>query len=519
MSRVDQVAKNAKFAAVSQIILVLANFAVRKVFAMTLGQEYLGLSGLFTDLLSMLSLAELGFGTSVVFSLYKPLAVGDREKIKSLMKVFRTAYQWVGIFVLTAGIAMTPFLNIFVKEMPESIPDIQIRLIYVINVVNSAASYFFIYKASLLFADQKKYIETVITVTTKLVVSVLQTGVLLLTQNYFFYLALMTAATFGQNFAVSRQTDRMYPFLKEKDVKRLCQEDKEILKKNVIANVFHKIGYVAVFSTDSILMAKFVSITMVGIYSNYMLIRKALVNGIDLLFISISASMGNLNASETDKRKYEVYSHIYFFSAWLFGWICICLLVLYDPFIALWLGEQYLLPAPAVFLVVVNFYMYCMRMPVNNTKDAMGLFWNDRYKPILETFVNLASSILLGRAMGITGILLGTFISTVTIPFIAEPYILYRYGLKKEWYRYYVSYFGYLAVTLVAGGITFALTGLTSSGLTGFILKMLLCAAIPNFVYLSVYGRNREFAYLKEIAARLLGKVKMEGREREKIEH
>ncbi len=507
MSRIEQVAKNAKFAAAGQMILILANFIVRKVFVVTLGQEYLGLSGLFTDILSMLSLAELGFGTSVVFSLYKPLAMGDQEKIKSLMKVFRIAYQWVGIFVLTAGIAMTPFLDIFVKKMPETIPETHIRLIYVINVVNSAASYFFIYKASLLFADQKKYIEIGITVAIKLAASILQAGVLLLTRNYFFYLAIMVAATFGQNLAVSRQVDRMYPFLKGKDVQKLDGEDKQILKKNVVANVFHKIGYVAVFSTDSILMARFVSVAMVGVYSNYMMIRKALINVIDLLFVSLSASMGNLNASETNEKKYEAYSHIYFLSAWLFGWICICLLLLYDPFIALWLGVEYLLPAPAVFLVVVNFYMYCMRMPVNNTKEAMGLFWNDRYKPILETLVNLGSSILLGRIMGITGILLGTFISTVTIPFVVEPYILYRYGLKRKPYQYYLHYFGYLAVTLLAGGITAALTKLTPSGLAGFILKMMLCAAAPNLIYLLIYGKTREFAYLKGVAVRLSGKA------------
>ena len=231
MARIDQVAKNAKFALLSQMLLVIANFVVRRVFLMTLGEEYLGLSGLFTDILSMLSMAELGFGTSIVFSLYKPLAQKDTEKIKSLMKLFRLAYRCVGLFILTAGCALTPFLDFFVKEMPEEIPEAQIQVIYLLNVLNSGLSYFFIYKASLLFADQKKYVETIITAVAKLAAAGLQVGVLLLTVNYFLYLGIMIVATLGQNVMVSLQTNRMYPYLKEKMVRRLEQEDTRVLKK------------------------------------------------------------------------------------------------------------------------------------------------------------------------------------------------------------------------------------------------------------------------------------------------
>ena len=511
MSRVDYVARNAKFAAISQIALVLANFLVRKVFVVTLGENYLGLSGLFTDILSMLSLAELGFGTSVVYSLYKPLAEGDAEKIKSLMRVFRLAYRCVGIFVLVAGTALTPFLEIFVSEMPAEIPLTEIRWIYVLNVVNSGASYFFIYRASLLFADQKKYVETIITTVAKLAAAALQIGILLLTKNYFLYLGIMIVATFGQNFMVSLQTDRMYPFLKDKTVKKLDSEDKHVLKRNVGANVFHKIGYVAVFSTDSILMAKFVSVAIVGVYSNYMLVRKALQNVIELFFVSISASMGNVNACETQEKKYEAYSHIYFFAAWLFGFVCICLMILYNPFIELWLGKDYLLSDVTVFVIVLNFYMYCMRIPVNNTKEAMGLFWNDRYKPIAEVLINLGASILLGRTMGILGVLLGTLISTATVPFWVEPYVLYRHGLKKKVRQYYLYYFGYLAVTVLAGGVTGLLCSLAPAGIGGFILKMIFCAVVPNAVYVLVYFRTGEFAYFCGIALRMLRKIVKRG--------
>ncbi len=504
MSRADYVAKNVKFAVVSQAALVLINFVVRKVFVMTLGEEYLGLSGLFSDILSMLSLAELGFGTSVTFSLYKPLATGDTEKIKSLMRVFKRAYQFVGAFILIAGMVLTPFLRVFLKEIPQDIPYTDIQWIYILNVINSGGSYFFIYKATLLFADQKKYVEMIITIFAKVIAGILQIAVLLMTKNYFLYLTVMICATFLQNFLVSLQTDRIYPFLKEKEVKALGEEDKKTLKKNVSANVFHKVGYVAVYSTDSLLMAKFAGVAAVGLYSNYMLIRKALLNVIDLLFVSLAASMGNLNASESDERKREVYGYVFFFSAWMFGFICICLWCLFNPFISLWLGKEYLLSDLIVLLITANFYMYCMRMPVNNTKEAMGLFWNDRYKPIAEVAVNLVVSILLGRYLGIVGVLLGTLISTVTVPFLVEPYVVYRHGLKMKAYLYYLQYFKYTGITLLNCALTWWLCGFTTSGIVGFLCKMLICAVVPNLVYLIIYGRTKEFRYIKETVLRIV---------------
>lgn len=153
MSRVDSIAKNVRISAACQVLLMVVNFALRRVFVLVLGREYLGLDGLFTDILSMLSLAELGFGTSVLFSLYKPVAEGNQEKIKSLMSLYRRAYQVIGTVVLVAGVSLTPFLNAFVKEMPAGIPHI--RWIYILNVLNSGVSYFFIYKTSLLFAYER----------------------------------------------------------------------------------------------------------------------------------------------------------------------------------------------------------------------------------------------------------------------------------------------------------------------------------------------------------------------------
>lgn len=504
MSRVDRVARNTKVGLISQIAIILSNFIVRKVFVTMLGEEYLGLGGLFTDILSMLSLAEMGFGSAIVFSLYKPLAQNDHEKIKSLMDLYKKAYYVIGAFVLIAGAALTPFLDFFVKEMPEHIEHI--GLIYLLNVLNAGASYFFIYKASLLFADEKKYVEMMISVRAKLICAAGQVLVLWLTHNYFLYMGVMVAATIMQNVMISVQVDRMYPYLKEKHLQPLPAEDTAVIRRNVGAMVFHKIGSVAVFGTDSILLAKFVSVAVVGLYSNYTLIRKALLNVIDMLYVSIAASMGNLNASETDDKKYEAYQHIHFFSAWLFGFVCVCLLGLYNPFIELWLGRAYLLPFSTVFLIVVNFYMSCMRIPVSKTKEAMGLFWNDRYKPIFEVAINLVVSIVLAGPMGINGIFIGTLVSTLTVPFIVEPYVLYRHGLKRSVLLYYRDYMLYLTVTAAAAAATLWLCSLTGAGLLSFVVKMAICSVVPNLVYLLAYHRTEDFHYLLSVARRLAGR-------------
>lgn len=506
MSRTDHIAKNMRFALGGQLLLMLSNFILRRVFILALGENYLGLNGLFADILSMLSLAELGFGASVIFSLYKPAAQGDREKIKTLMRLYRRAYTAVGIVVLAAGGALTPFLDIFVKEMPADVAHIQ--WIYLLNVVNAGISYFFVYKASLLFADQKKYVEVIINTAVKLMTALLQILALYLFRNYFLYLGIMIAGTAAQNILISVQTDRMYPYLRERHVKPLAQEDRRVIRRNVGAMVFHKFGDVAVFSTDSLLMAKFVSVASVGLYSNYMLIRKALLNIICLAFNAITASMGNLNASEPVERKREAFYNIYFFSAWAFGFASICLMCLYNPFISLWLGPEYLFPAGTVLVIVLNFYMYCMRMPVGTTKEVMGLFWNDRYKPLAEVAVNLAASIFLVKRMGFAGVLWGTLISTVTVPFWVEPVVVYRRGLRQNPARYFLRYFLYLGVTAAAGGLCYWLCGLLPETLEGFLGKVLLCLIMPNAIYLAAYCRRAEFRYTVGLAQKFLRAAK-----------
>ena len=498
MDRAARMEKNLKFVMAGELLLAVLKFLSRRVFVLLLGREYLGLNGLFTDVLSMLSLAELGFSASITYSLYRPVAQGDTETIKSLVRLYRRVYRAVGMVVLAVGLSLTPFLSFFVKKMPEDIP--YIPLIYVLNLANASISYFFAYKSTLLFVYQKKYVETAIRAAVSLGATAAQIGVLLLTRNYLYYLFLAIGATIVQNAAVSIQADRLYPYLREKNVRPLPPEILGEIRRNVQAMLLHRIGAVAVFNTDNLLISKFVGVATAGLYSNYVMIRSFLNIMVGALFDVITPALGNLAATEAMEGKQAAFRRLDFFSAWLFGWMSICLFCLYDPFIDLWLGEGYLLPAPAVLLIVVNFYVTSMRTPVINTKSVLGLFWDDRYKSIVEAAFNLVVSVLLARRWGVEGIMAGTLLSTLAFPFWCEPLVLYSRGLHMPVREYFKEYCGYLAVTVAAGVLTRLLCGLTGSGLIGFLKKGFICAAAPNLAFLAVYWRTKDFLFLKGVA-------------------
>lgn len=504
MDRTEHVVKNLKFAAVSELVLAVLKFVSRRVFVLLLGKEYLGVSGLFTDILSMLSLAELGFSVSITYSLYQPVAQGNTTLIKSLMQLYRRVYRSVFVIVLIAGLSLTPFLDFFVKEMPENIPNIS--LIYVLNVVNASVSYLFAYKSTLLFVYQKKYIDSLIRTAVSVIAAVAQIGVLLITGNYVFYLFISIGAALTQNVLISVKTDRLYPYLMEKDISPLPAEILHDIRRNVGAMILHRIGAVAIFSTDNILISKFVGIGTTGLYSNYVMIRGFLNVMVNALFNAITPALGNLNATETEQNRQAAFRRLNFFSAWLFGWMSICLLWLYDPFIRIWLGGNYLLSRPVVLIIVINFYVNSMRIPVANTKSVMGLFWDERYKSILEPPLNLAVSILLAQRWGIFGILAGTLISTMALPFWVEPLGLYRHGLKQPIGEYFLRYLGHLLLTAAAGGLTGLACSAAGEGLFGFVLRLLFCILIPNAVYLAVYCRSSEFCFMKEMAKRIINK-------------
>lgn len=509
MSRLNNSIRNVKYTALAQAVNFLIAFFSRRVFVYVLSSEYLGLNGVFSNILSMLSLAELGLGSAICFCLYKPLFDKDQKTVNSIMLFYKKAYTVIGLFVLVAGLAVTPFLDFIVEELPDIA---HIRLIYVLFVLNSALSYFFVYKKTLLIADQKQYITNVVHQAFVFAMNVLQIGFLYLTHNYFSYLVIMLVSTVGQNLFISWIVDKKYTFLDLKHAEPLDKATQQEVFKNIRAMTAHRVGGVVVNGTDNLIMAKCVSVVSVGLYSNYYLIKNTLVSVISLLFQSVTASIGNLGAETEDTaRKEEVFNILNFIGAWIFGFSSICLFVLYNPFISLWLGEKYLFDMKIVALIVVNFYMLGMRQPVLTERDALGIFWYDRHKPIFESVINLVCSIPLALRFGIVGVFLGTLISTVTTSLWVEPYVLFKHGFHKNCAVYFVKYFGYTAVTAVAGVACFILMQYVhfSSPIADFAIKVLICGVLPNIIFLSVYCKTAEFRAIRQIINQKLLKRKV----------
>ena len=470
------------------------NIVVRMVFVRVLSKEYLGLSGLFGNIISLLSLAELGVGTAIIYSLYEPLAHDDQIKINSLMKFYQKVYRIVGLVILTAGMIITPYLSLFIKEMP-AIPEI--RQIYVLFVINSSVSYFFSYKGSLITADQKDYIVKKIKLAITLLMYILQVLTLMVSKNYLLFLGIQIAATLAQNIFYTCAANRLYPFLNVKTARKLDPDSYHLIFKNTKALVFHKVGEVVKFSTDNLIISKFVGLIDVGVYSNYTLIQQALTNILSQIFASITASVGNLGVTEKREKKYEVFRKVFFLDGWIYGFCSIAFLCLAQDFIRIFFGDSFVLNNSILFLIVFNFYLVGMRKATLTFRDAFGLFWQNRYMPIAEAVINLFISLTLVKHYGIAGVLWGTALSTLLLPWWMEPYILFKHGLKKDMKSYWVMYWKYVAVTAGAVFLTWQVCERISAenGLLLLGIKLGLCVAIPNLIFYFIFRKTNEFFY------------------------
>ena len=507
MSRLTNTIRNAAVGFGAQLIIVLLNFINRTFFIRYLGAEYLGLSGLFSNILSMLSLAELGIGVAISFSLYKPLQEQDIRKTKALMSFYQLAYNVIGVVILGLGLCLVPFLDHLIKNRPD-IP--YFTLIYLLFLANSVVSYFFTYKRSLLSADQKEYLNTINRTLFSIIQCAGQFIVLVFTRNYLLYLLVVIACTIGSNIRISYLCDKLYPYLKVNQ-ERLTKEETKTLLKYVGAQLSHKVGGIVVSGTDNVLTTALVNggLVIVGLYSNYLLLINTIKSVITMFFTAVTASVGNLNAEcNTDKSK-EVFDKMFFLNMCFYGISTCCIYNLANDFIRLWIGEDYLLSTGIMTVIVINYYISGMRQTCQTYNTSLGLFWNDRFKPWIEALINLVSSVALARYYGFMGILLGTLISTVTTSFWVEPYILYKHGFNMRLGDYFIRYGQYTAAILFATGLAFFLTGfMVVNSFAMWIVKAILVGMISVCAIVLCFYRKSEFIGLKLIVINLLIKMR-----------
>ena len=484
----------------------IMGYICRIVFVRCLSAEYLGVNGLFTNILTMLSLEELGIGGAIGFALYKPLAEDDKEKIASLMHLYGKAYKIIGFVVALVGLLMMPFLNVIITKQP-SIKE-NLYVIYLVYLFNTASTYFFSYRSALLTAAQRNYIVLGINYAVTIMQSIIQIPFLLITHNYMAYLMIQTVGVFVNNIVVSWWAKKDYPYIVKRNVKPLNKAEKKILFINVKALTINKIGTILVNNTDNIVLTYFSGLVSVGVVSNYVILMNTLTSLTSQLFNSLTASVGNLNAIESDEKKYSFFKTLNLSNFWVFGWGAIGIAFVTSDIVELCFGREYVLGISIPLILAINFYIVGMQNAVYAYKNTMGLFRYGQYLLLFTAAINLILDIILGRRMGILGIYLATAIARITTNTWYEPYAVFRYGLKVNPLHYFRKYIKYIAVLLVTGGICYFLCSLCQFHIAiNVIIKIIICSVVPNFIFFICYHNSEEGQYLIGAAKRLVMKL------------
>lgn len=489
----------------STIFNIIFQFLNRAFFVRLLSTEYLGINGLFTDILSVLALSELGVGSAMMYALYKPVAENDTEQIKSIMQLYKKLYRGIGIIILVIGTVLTPFLQYLIKDMPD-LP--MIRVYYLLYLINSAISYFLVYKKTLIICNQEEYITALVSTGVSVLSKTMQIIFLFLTKNFLVYLLIQISFSFLENLINSFIADKKYSYLKSKDIRPLKKEDTYEITKNIKALMTHKIGTVVVNSTDSIIMSKLLGLTALGIYSNYNLIIYNISSILRKVLWSLSASVGNMVAEGNKEKSEKVFNNILFAAFWIYSFCAVSIYTLSQPFISLWVGKENLFDQIIVFVLVICFFLEGIRLPALVMRDVTGVFYNDRFKPLLEAAVNLFASIPLTIVFGIAGVKLGTIISYVFVAIWIEAYVLYKNYFKKSVWPYLKKLaFYFLLMVLLCISANYICELYKGPEIYQLFIRGGICCIYPNLILFILFRKKDEFAYLTNLVKRMLYKI------------
>lgn len=495
-SRTKNSISNIKTGAIVQLVNKLMIFVVRTVFIKMLNTDYLGVNGLFTNVLAILSFAELGIGTAIIFNMYKPVAIDDKEKIKSLMQLYKKSYNLIGIIVFILGLCVIPFMNIVVKE------DVNISenliLIYIMFLCNTSVSYFFTYKKSIISAHQKQSVINNVDSIFYLIKSIVEIIFLVITRNFIIYLSIEILSTIIENIILSKIADKMYPYLKDKNVKPLSKVESSNIFGNVKALIVYKFGGVIMNSTDNILISSLVNVGTVGYCSNYIMIINSIKSIIASALNGITASVGNLNAVGNSKQKEKVFYQITFANYIVYSFCTVAFIVLLNPFIEMWLGSKYVLSIDVSISLALSFFIEGLRNPGYTYRTTLGLFQKGKVTPYIGAITNIIFSIILCKKCGVSGIFFATCIAQLVSYSWIDPYLIHKYEFKTPVNKYFKRYGVYVLTFIISTCITLVTVKVIAiEGIIGVILKAIVVCIIPNLINILAYYRTEEFKELK----------------------
>ncbi len=510
-SRSQNSIKNASSEIAVRLLTAGSKFALRTVFIWSLGIQYAGVSSLFNDILFVFSLAELGINRAIAFALYKPLAHHDDEAVARIMRFYKIVYRIIAGVIMLAGILMLPFLHYLVKDVPDIKESIYV--IFILFVIQSASSYLFIYKATLLEANQQKRIVSYVNIVATILQVICESLILVFLKNYYLYLVFSITFTLIKNIVISYLAERQFPVLKKKKIQKLTKEESKQIKADIGATAIYNVSNVAVQTTDTVVTAAFFPTTIVGILGNYRLITNTLNTLISQISASCVPSIGNLAVTASPDRLRKLHGQLSFIMFVIANFVCSTLVTLLNAFVGnIWLEPQYTFIMPTVLVIIFNLYLCIMQYPNTAYRNSNGLFVQGRLRPAIMAVLNIAFSISLAvlftnvdimqsdaAQWGVFGILLATPLARIVTETWFDPRVVYKHVFKAPMKKYFATRILYFLVTVGCCFATYFGTQWLVDTLSvtdvflDFVLRVVCSCVIPNTILLILFFKTTIF--------------------------
>lgn len=504
IERTKNATRNIVTGTILKIYQTILPFIIRTVMIYWLGVEYLGLNSLFSSILQVLNLAELGVGSAMVYSMYKPIVEDDTKTICALMKLYRTYYRIIGLVVALAGGIITPFVPKLIKG---GVPtDLNVYILYLMNLAATVLTYWlFAYKNSILLAYQRNDKINNVTILTTTVQYGGQLLVLYLFRNYYYFLLVLIISQILNNVLTAFVADQMFP--EYKPVGDLPKTTVKEINQRIRDLFTSKVGTVILGAADTIVISAFLGLKVLAVYQNYYYILSAIYSFVGIILASIMAGMGNSFVTDSKEKTYKDFNTFNFIIEWIVSICCCCMLIIYQPFMKIWVGEELMLENSYVALFCALYYVLEMCMAWATVKDAAGLWHSDRFRPLIGALTNLGLNIILVQFIGLYGIILSTIISDAIICMPWLIHNMFKLLYKRSAKLFVIKLIFNIFVMVMSCLLCFLISNkLTVDGITGLILRILIGIGIPCVVETLVYYKTEDFKNSVRLVKRMIGR-------------
>ncbi|MCB8566202.1 lipopolysaccharide biosynthesis protein [Fusobacterium ulcerans] len=416
----------------------LFSFIINKYFANYMGIEKLGLMKLFTQIMAYLNLVDMGIASASTYALYEPLYKKNIERISIIINTITSLYNKIFFFILIIGLLINPIIPFFIKDSTFSK---EIYLYWSLYVINTAITYLFVKYSILFTANQEFLYVRAIQGMSKIFYQILQIIVIIKIHSFFLFIFLLILDNITQYIFYKYHYKKYYSH-----IVKTHEKDKNISKN--LKNLFwHKIGGLVVFNTDLILISKFISLEIVGIYASYQMIEQMILTILSIILNVLRPMIGKYIAIHTKEETYDYWKKLNISFLLISIVFSYCTYYLINGFVSLWLGRSYILSDMTVLLICINLFIRCFRGVTDIFKDGSG-FFDDIHLPIAEAAINFESSLILVFYLGINGVIIGTILSNVLIICIAKPLLVFKRCFNKDYKKYIKVYGNYLLLIM-----------------------------------------------------------------------